>query len=646
MTIAAVPAARRFQPRDVLRQVLISHPTVSPDGERVAYTRRTIEGGEYRFRIWSVPWRGGRAQRLTAGDVDLRPRFSPDGERLLFLSNRSGRMQPWVLPLAGGEPTQLVELDGDVGASEWSPDGRRVLLLAPSGEQRFVVGDPEKPVARHITDITWRLDMLGVRDQFTSVWLVDAVGGRPRRLTDSAYEVADAFWHPDGKRIGLLADRRPEAGVLELPEFFIVPVDGGSPRRVAGLAQYVAAARWSEGGRLALLGNDGESPAGWVNHTLHLAERGRTRRLAPELDRTLFNATTGDMLDVTAQEPPPLFWLDEQTLVALVNDQGRSIPHRFVADGSHEALAEGEIVAYALAAGGGRAAVAACVGGHAGDIYAVERGALRSLTRDGGRWFRQFAQEPERVRAKVRGGPNLEAFLWRARGRPRGLVLHVHGGPYLAHGPMPWIEMVALTNAGFHVLAPNPRGSVGYGEQYAKAIHGAWGEVDQADFLRLVDWAIREGLVERDRVGVLGLSYGGLTVTYLLGRHPGRFAAGVAENPVTDYLAEYGNADVGPLIGTWATGVEPWEDGESMRAASPVAEIHRNKAPLLLLQCEGDLRCPPVNGEIVFAILRALERPVEMVRYPEEFHLMFAVGRPDRRVDRIERIVDWFREHL
>jgi dipeptidyl aminopeptidase/acylaminoacyl peptidase len=645
--MAPVPPAPRFQPRDLLKQVQLSGPAVSPDGGQVAYVRRTIERGEYRFRIWAAPWRHGRARRLTSGDVDARPRFSPEGERLLFLSQRSGRMQPWVLPLGGGEPEQLAELEGNVAAAEWSPDGRRVLLLAPSGEQRFLVGDPERQLARRITDVTWRLDLLGIRDEFTSAWIVDAGGGRLRRLTDASHEIADAFWHPDGKRIGVLADRSPDAGLQELPQLYTVTArPGGAVRQAARLTQYVGTAAWSPGGRLAVIGNDGDTFAGWHNQTLHLVEGRDVRRLAPDLDRTLFNATAGDVLDLTARLPPPLFWLDEESLVALVSDHGRSLPHRFGVDGSHEPLADGEIVAYGLAAAGGRVVVAACVDGQAGEIYSVEDGALRPLTRDGGRWLRPFARTCERVQAKVRGGPVVEGFLWRARGRSRGLVLHVHGGPYLAHGPVPWIEMVALADAGFHVLAANPRGSVGYGEEYAKAIHGAWGEVDQADFLRLVDWAIAEKLAPRDRVGVLGLSYGGFATTYLLGRHPGRFAAGVAENPVTDYLAEYGNADSGPVIGTWAAGVEPWEDGERMRAASPVAQIHRNTAPLLLLQCDGDLRCPPVNSEIVFAILRRLGRPVEMVRYPEEFHLLVSVGRPDRRVDRLERIVDWFRRYL
>jgi dipeptidyl aminopeptidase/acylaminoacyl peptidase len=638
-----VPPRRRFEARDLLRQVLLTQPEVSPDGGTVAYVRRTIEGGEYRYRIWSVPWRGGRARRLTGGDMDVRPRVSPDGERLLFLSNRSGSTQPWVLPLGGGEPEQLAELGGNVTAAEWSPDGRRVVLLAPSGEQRFVVGDPASPVARVIRDLNWRLDGLGPRDQFTSAWVVD--GGRPRRVTAPDYEVFAAAWHPDGDRLAVVADRTSTVGVWEHPQVWIVTVDGGRPRLAGRLRQEIVTAEWSPDGALAVIGSDAESDLGGENYTLHLAGR-RMRRLAPELDRTLFNATTGDIVDLGARFPPPLAWLDGETLVALVGDHGRTLPYRFGVDGSAAALAEGELVCYGLAAGGGRVAVAACVDGEAGEIYAVEESGLRQLTRDGSRWFRPYVRPPERVQAKVRGGPAVEGFLWRARGRPRGLVLHVHGGPNLAHGPAPWMEMVALADAGFHVIAPNPRGSVGYGDEFGTALRGRWGELDQADFLRLVDWAIAEGLTQRSRVGIVGLSYGGFTVTYLLGRHPGRFAAGVAENPVTDYLAEYGASDGGVDLGRVAAGTEPWDDGERMRAASPAAQIHRNEAPLLLLQCEGDVRCPPVNSEIVFAILRALGRPVELVRYPDESHLLFALGRPDRRVDRMERTVDWFRRYL
>ena len=96
-----------------------------------------------------------------------------------------------------------------------------------------------------------------------------------------------------------------------------------------------------------------------------------------------------------------------------------------------------------------------------------------------------------------------------------------------------------------------------------------------------------------------------------------------------------------------AVGVDqPWEHLQKFLDKSPYTKIHLNRSPLLLLQAEADLRCPPVNSEMVFNILRTLGRKVEMIRYPAESHVMFIIGRPDRRMDRMERIVDWFTRHL
>jgi dipeptidyl aminopeptidase/acylaminoacyl peptidase len=225
--------------------------------------------------------------------------------------------------------------------------------------------------------------------------------------------------------------------------------------------------------------------------------------------------------------------------------------------------------------------------------------------------------------------------------------VHVHGGPALAHGDSPWLEMLALNAAGFSVLYGNPRGSVGYGQEFGQSITGDWGGRDVSDVLRLADWAVEQDLADRDRLGLLGLSYGGYMTNWLLSRHPGRFAAGVSENPVTDLGAFFGTGDFGPWIAELAAGVNGLgKDTVRLDDRSPALEIHRNEAPLLLLQADQDLRCPADQTEIVFAALRKLGRPVEMVRYPDESHLLFVIGRPDRRVDRLERIVDWFERHL
>ena len=646
------PALRPFRPADVRRQVQVQQAALSPDGEWAAYSRRTIEDGTYRTRLWRVPLARGRPEQLTFADAnDGAPAFSPDGTELLFLSDRSERSQPWMLPLAGGEPRQAAELEGDVHSATWSPDGRSLLLLAPSGEDRFLVGDREDPVARRIHDLTWRLDGFGLRDQFSSAWVAPLGTGRPRRLTATGYEVVDAAWSADGSRVSFLADlRSSEAGVIELPQAHVVSARGGRTRPLATLRGFVWTHSWSAGGRLALVGIDSPDPIGWENTGVYVVESGKARRLGAALDRGVGNNVFSDALELTDHMMPRAHWLDEETLVALVTDRGGSRPYRFPLDGEPSPLLDDtEIACGGLAVGGGRIVVTAAAPGSAPEVCEVVSGRLRPLTRDGSRWLARHRIEAERVSVRARGGPPVDAWLVPARGRRRRapLVLKIHGGPHSSYGGVPFTETLALAHAGFHVLYANPRGSVGYGEEFAHALTGRWGEVDSPEQLAAVNWAVREGLADRDRIGVLGLSYGGFMVNWLLGHYPGRFAAAVSENPVTDLVSHFGTCDFATWIGPTAVGARfPHEASDRYEELSPATVIHRNRAPLLLLQCEGDLRCPPDQSEIVFGILRGLGREVEYVRYPQESHIMVVKGRPDRRVDRLERIVDWFERYL
>jgi dipeptidyl aminopeptidase/acylaminoacyl peptidase len=640
-----------FRPADVRRQVVVQHPAVSADGAWTVYSRRTVEKGEYRSRLWRVPLDRGRPEQLTSADAnDVAPECSPDGAALVFLSDRSDRFQAWILPLGGGEPRHVAELEGAVTLATWSPDGRTLLLLAPSGENRFVVGDAEQPLARRIRDLTWRLDGHGLRDQFASAWTVPARGGRARRLTEPRYEVHHAAWSPDGRRIGFLADFRDEAGVIEFPQAYGVAAGGGRPRPLAELKGYILSLAWSPGSRLALVGVDRADPVGWENENLYVLDGRRPRQLGADLDRPIGNRTFTDLVDLSSLTLPRAQWLDDETLVALVADRGGSRPYRFPLDGPPEPLLDdAEFVCASFAVGGGRIVVVAGEAGSAGELYEVVGGNLRALTRHGSGWLRPHRLEPERVSVRRRGGPAIDAWLVPAHGRRRRapLVLKIHGGPHSAYGPVPFTETLALAHAGFHVLYTNPQGSAGYGEEFAHALTGRWGELDGPEQLAAVDWAVREGLADRDRIGVLGLSYGGFMVNWLLGHHPGRFAAAVSENPVTELVSHFGTCDFATWIGPTAVGARfPHEDPDGYRERSPATLIHRNEAPLLLLQAEADLRCPPDQSEIVFGILRGLGREVEYVRYPEEFHLLVATGRPDRRVDRLERIVGWFERYL
>jgi dipeptidyl aminopeptidase/acylaminoacyl peptidase len=310
---------------------------------------------------------------------------------------------------------------------------------------------------------------------------------------------------------------------------------------------------------------------------------------------------------------------------------------------------DGEYVCSSIAVGGGRIAVVATDRGQPAEVYAVENGGLRPLTTVGSAWLAPFRQDPERLRIAHADGTAFDAWYIPARGNPRPgrVAVQVHGGPHGSHGPTPWLEMLALADAGIHVLYANPRGSTGYGEAFTGAVHGAFGDLDGDDILRMVDWAIEEGVADPKRVGIFGLSYGGFMTNWLLGHAPGRFAAGVSENPLANAVSWYGANDLVDWTDDRFMGVGRLpEDVDRFLARSPFMQIHRNEAPLLLLQSEQDLRCPPQDTEMLFAILRSRGRTVEMVRYPGESHYLAGVGRPDRRVDRIRRTVEWFERHL
>jgi dipeptidyl aminopeptidase/acylaminoacyl peptidase len=643
----SVTTALQFKAADLLKQVMIQDLAVAPDGGLVVFSQRTIVSNRYTSALWSVPYDGGDCLQLTGdGFNDRHPRFAPDGNALLFLSDRSGTPQLWLYDLATGTQRRLAEHDGEIGSAEWSPDGREIAFTAPSDVDRYIIGDREDPIARRITNLTWRLDGRGIRDTHASIFVLDVASGVARRVTAPDYEATRPVWSPDGARIGFIADPREEAALGEAPQFWSIDRGGlDSPVQHTNFGGFAVTGAWSDEGKLAVVGMNETPGAEWANLNLYLIDGDELQHLGTELDRPIGNWSFGDLVDPDAATT--LHWQNESHVSALVADRGTTLPHRFDALRRSEAerLVDGEIICSSIAAASGRIAVVATERGRPGEIYAVEHGTLRGLTALGGEWLEARA-DPERFEIAHADGTTFDGWLVRARDidGPAPTVIQVHGGPHLAHGPTPWLEMLALADAGINVLYANPRGSMGYGEAFSRPVHAAYGDADGIDLLRLVDWAVEEKIAEPGRIGLFGLSYGGFMTLWMMGHYPGVFAAGISENPLANAIGAYGANDI--TAWAWEQFGHLPENVDEFLKRSPFMSIHRNTAPLLLLQSDDDLRCPPLNTEIVFAILRIRGVITEMIRYPDEPHYLAGTGRPDRRIDRIERIVAWFERYL
>jgi dipeptidyl aminopeptidase/acylaminoacyl peptidase len=234
----------------------------------------------------------------------------------------------------------------------------------------------------------------------------------------------------------------------------------------------------------------------------------------------------------------------------------------------------------------------------------------------------------------------------RRDGKPAPVVVEIHGGPATLYGWSLMWEWQCLVAAGMSVYACNPRGSQGYGQEFMSANYRDWGDGPMADVMAGLDSLIADKLVDGDRMGVTGGSYGGYLTSWIVG-HTDRFKAAVSCRSVNDLTSEMLTGDIaGPLFGKYEYGANPWDDPELYRLHSPITYADKINTPLLIQHSEKDLRTPISQGEELFTILRSMHKPVRFLRVPEESHELTRSGAPFRRVDNVEKIRDWFSHFL
>jgi dipeptidyl aminopeptidase/acylaminoacyl peptidase len=522
-----------------------------------------------------------------------------------------------------------------VAAFDWHPDGRRLVVLADDARSDRVVGEREtgEPTARVIDRLDWRYDGAGLTLHPAHLHVVSRSGGAPRRLTSGPWSASQPRVSPDGATVAFLADLDADADRRVRSGVHLVPLDGGEPRRLPEPAGHVGAIAYEPDGSLlcrarARFPHDDDEHA----RLYRVAPDGAVELLEPDLDDVLGGSTYSDLFDWQADD-------DRLTRATTVDDDGRT---PLVRDGVVLLQSSLDPVVGALAEAAGRIVGVVSTGRHPPEVCAIEHGRARRLTRDGA-WLRRAG--PEVGLDEFRAG-DVTCFVVSppgAGGEPRATVLAPHGGPTGQWHPLPMLEGLLLAHAGYRVLMPNIRGSTGRGRPFVRALRGDWGGVDADDCHAVVDHAVDAGLADPERLGVFGLSYGGFLANWLVGTSD-RFAAAVSENGVANNVSSWAGSDCGPTY-SQAAGIGDATTPEGVDLLwrqSPLRHVAAIRTPLLLLQGEADKRCPPGDAEQLFVALRALGREVSYVLYPESAHEYLGTGRPDRRIDRHTRAIEWF----
>jgi len=736
-------AQKPYVAEDLLKMKWVGAPRMSPCGRFVAFVVTEVleKENSYASSIWlydssvgdyeplairQITYRGGKTKGR-----DQRPKWSPDGRMIAFLSDRAGSNQLYLLDMAGGEALKVTDMPKGVSDFDWLGCDSLVFCAKEDEEKpKFREG----ATARRITTLRYKFNGVGYLDglhtQLWSVRLERPAGGKekpagdsgelgeaclertgapnpyaPRRLTGGPYDCSSPCASPSGRYVAFVSKRTEDEMAFYSDLYLLGSETGELKKLTASLGQVRGPVFAPDESAVYYIGHEkGETyPGGYPEiwrvdlKTLerkaistgfpYLVAGGIGGDVGPDQGNTgLKVSSCGEFLYFTAV------------------DGGSSYLYRLPADGGawEKVYGEGQMVVKSYDVAGGKVVLNKATPVTMGDLwygnlpdstpttgsqeYASEEAGVgsggssgttstaesRDISLDGVEVregdpnehplkmitgfnsklaSERYAGWPKRVTFNHPDGTVLEGWVILPNGFEKGkkypLIMEIHGGPHTTYGNVFFHEFQMLAGHGFGVFYTNPRGSMGYGEEFARVVVGDWCGVDAEDLefmareaLRMFDW------VDPERFGVTGGSQGGYFTNWLIG-HTDLFAAAVTQRSMSNLYSKYGVADNG-----WSHdragmgGKDLWEHEDLIMERSPIRYAPNVKTPTLIIHSDQDHRCPLEQAEQWYVALRRLGVTTEMLLFHGENHELSRSGKPANRIVRLEAILEWFERFL
>ena len=644
MCVVATIVAQTARPMtitDLLAAVRVTGPQLAPDGSRVAYVRTTTDltSGKRNGDIWQVPTGGGPAKALVTGDKsETTPRWAPDGRHLFFISTRDGDPQVYVADADGANVRRITNVSGGAQAPlVVSPDGTKIAFVADvhpactsddcnKAEREKREKDPVK--VHHLTRLLFRHWDEWREDVRHHVLVADAMGGSVRDVTPGDFDSpptqqednAIAF-SPDGRTLAFVSNRdgNDREAWTTNNDVWLVPVAGSGANDARKLTPNPAAdvqPVFTRDGRSLIV--RAQRRPGFESDRWYLDVYDRETGAK----RTVFDTPDLSVNDfVLSRDGRDIFF----TATSQGSDNIYRVP---LAGGAPRLVAKGGSFS-ALNAGDAFLVASQSSMRSPADVFrvALEGGSPQPLTRENDGWLKQVAfAAPESLSAPGAGGAPVQYWLIKPpafdASKKYPAVFLIHGGPQGAWddawssrwNPELWAAQ------GWVVVAPNPRGSFGFGQAFVDDISRDWGGKVMQDLDAVFDAAAKLPYVDASRLGIAGASYGGYAVNWIIG-HSTRFKAAVSHDGVFNLESM--------SLATEELWFSEWEAGgpatsESAREVFGRWSPHRFAAnirtPTLVITNELDYRVPVDQGLQLFTALRRNGVPAEALVFPDEGH--------------------------
>ena len=640
----------KLTPEAVLGFKNVADAQVSSDGKIVAF----VVGDQFitdtklpRSNLWAVSSDTGDLKQLTSGPrADTTPRWSPDGQTLAFLSDRDedGQRQILLLPTSGGEAVPLTQIEGAVPSHRglnpmsWSPDGKKIA---------FLKADPESPEEKRRKQEKDDYIDFEREPRYTRLYTVDVETGSVICVSPNGLQIWEACWSSSGDEFAVVASDLPFEHSWYGCRLVRLSGIGESARTLYDVRRQVAKPTWSPDGSLI-----GFLSSSWSDRS---SVAGGVFVVSPD---------GGEARELSVHHGASATWLDwtddSRRLVATAHDRGSfSVAEIDVASADRRVLWRGDAVfaeqswAQFSRDLAGNIAVVREDDENPRDVW------LARLQPDGLYW-KQLTRlhdhvdgleigEVETVRWEGADGWEMQGLLIRPPGSAPGercpMVVVVHGGPTSVHSHQyyagrGWYQLIAAQ--GMAVFLPNPRGSTGWGLEFAESNIGDMGGKDWEDIRLGIAHCVESGIADQSRLGIAGWSYGGFMTAWAV-TQTDMFKAVMMGAGISDWRSFHGKTSLSEWDVMYYGDADPWETDGPFQRFSPINYVKRVRTPTLIIHGEEDLDVPVEQGHMFYRALRDLGVETQLVVYPREPH---GFQEKNHQLDLGRRISEWFARYL